>query len=75
MLEGTIGVINSGHLGLVSATVRLDIEANIAGGELDAIPKQRPITEEGIPLAIIPTSWCLAEEQKDTNSLEMARKE
>jgi hypothetical protein len=33
---------------------------------LEEVPKQRPITEEGIPLAIIPASWCLTEEQKDT---------
>jgi hypothetical protein len=37
---------------------------------LKETPKQRPIKDEGIPLAIIPASWCLTERQYNTENLE-----
>jgi len=49
------------------------IEENVAGEELKQIPKQRPIIEEGIPLAIIPASWCLTEKQCDTQNVSRAK--
>jgi hypothetical protein len=51
------------------------IEENVAGEELKQIPKQRPIREEGIPLAIIPASWCLTEKQYDTENVNRAKSE
>ena len=50
-------------------------EETVAGEELKQIPKQRPIREEGIPLAIIPASWCLTEEQDDTENVNRAKSE
>jgi hypothetical protein len=50
-------------------------EETVAGEELKQIPKQRPIKGEGIPLAIIPASWCLTKKQDDTENVNWANSE